>query len=145
MRILAIDPGEKRVGLAVSDELGITAQGLETFDRKSGQSFIAFLSDLIERYEVYEIVVGFPISLSGEKGKEAQKAEDLASRIRSSLRVKVTLWDERYTSKQAERVLRGSRNGKEAVDKISAIIILQSYLDFLGNSSFRGNNENDKN
>jgi putative Holliday junction resolvase len=133
MRILALDPGERRIGIAVSDEMGITARGLETFDRKKKTSFFAHLAAVIEEYGVTEIVVGFPLSLSGEKGDSARRAEDLASKIGAAFPVTVTLWDERLSSKEAERVLRGSRSGKETVDKVAATIILQTYLDFRSN------------
>jgi putative Holliday junction resolvase len=133
MRILSLDPGKRRIGIAVSDEMGITARGLDTFDRKKGHSFFAHLAALIEEYGIVEIVVGFPLSLSGEKGDAARLAEDLASRIRASFPVLVTLWDERLSSKEAERVLRGSKSGKETVDKVAATIILQTYLDFRSN------------
>lgn len=130
MRILALDPGERRIGIAVSDEMGITARGLETFDRKRGTSFFAHLAAVIEEFGITEIVVGFPVSLSGEKGVSARRAEDLASKIGAAFPVTVTLWDERLSSKEAERVLRGSKSGKETVDKVAATIILQTYLDF---------------
>lgn len=133
MRILALDPGERRIGIAISDELGITARGLETFDRKTGTSFFARLAALIEEYGVTEIVVGFPLSLSGDKGDSAHRAEDLASKISASFPVTVTLWDERLSSKEAERVLRGSKAAKGIVDKVAATIILQTYLDFRDN------------
>ena len=133
MRILALDPGERRIGIAVSDEMGIAARGLDTFDRKKGTSFFAHLAALIEEYGICEIVVGFPLSLSGEKGVSARRAEDFASKIRASFPVTVTLWDERLSSKEAERVLRGSKSGKGTVDKVAATIILQTYLDFRGN------------
>jgi putative Holliday junction resolvase len=131
MRILALDPGERRIGIAVSDELRIAAHGLKTFDRKHDGPFFRHLAALIEEHGVHEIVIGFPIALSGEKGSASMRAEDLASKIRAAFPVAVTLWDERLTSKEAKHVLRGSRSGKAAVDKVAAVIILQNYLDFL--------------
>lgn len=130
MRILALDPGERRVGIAISDEMAVTAQGLETFIRKPGRPFFDHLAAIIERYHVTEIVVGFPLSLSGERGESARRAEAFASKIRASFPVTVTLWDERLSSTEAERVLRGAKRGKESVDKVAAILILQTYLDF---------------
>jgi putative Holliday junction resolvase len=130
MRILGIDPGERRVGIAVSDPLSITAQGLDTFDAKSGADLIGHLKDLVERYEIEEIVVGNPVGLSGEAGESSAKASDLARRIGDALSVRVTLWDERLSTREASRVLRGERADKGAVDKVAAIIILQSYLDY---------------
>jgi putative Holliday junction resolvase len=130
MRILALDPGERRIGIAVSDELEIAARGLDTFDRKSDGSFFTHLGGLIKQYGITEIVVGFPLSLSGEKGDSAKRAEDLASKIGAAFPVTVTLWDERLSSKEAERVLRGSKSQKGTVDKVAAILILQNYLDY---------------
>jgi len=130
MRILGIDPGERRVGIAVSDPLLITAQGLDTFDTKSGIDLIDHVRDLVGRYEVAEIVVGNPVGLSGEEGEASAKATELARRLRESLSVPVTLWDERLSTREANRVLRGERAGKGAVDKVAAVIILQSYLDY---------------
>ncbi len=128
---MGIDPGERRVGFAVSDELGLTAQGLDTFDRSRGR-LMEHIRALVERYDIEEIVVGLPLSLSGDKGPSARRAESLAAKISNALGVRVTLWDERFSSAQAERVLRGSRAGKGAVDRISAVLILQNYLDFKG-------------
>jgi putative Holliday junction resolvase len=110
MRILGIDPGERRVGIAVSDPLLITAQGLETFDTQSGTDLIDHVRDLVERYEVAEIVVGNPVGLSGKEGAASAKATELARRLRVSLSVPVTLWDERLSTREANRVLRGERS-----------------------------------
>ncbi len=85
MRILGIDPGERRIGIAVSDPLLITAQGLETFDAKSGVDFVDHVRDLVERYDVEEIVVGNPLGLSGKEGESSAKASDLARRLGESL------------------------------------------------------------
>jgi putative Holliday junction resolvase len=134
MRVLAIDPGERRVGFAVSDPLGITAQGLETFDSRSGIDLIEYVRGLVERYEVGEIVVGNPVGLSGREGESSRKASALARNLRDDLAMRVTLWDERLSSREAERVLRGERAPKGAVDKLAAVIILQSYLDYLRRS-----------
>jgi putative Holliday junction resolvase len=131
-RILGIDPGERRIGFAVSDELGITAQGLDTFDKKEGADLFEFVKDLVERYDIEEIVVGHPISLSGREGAPAQRARALADDLRARFAVRVTLWDERFSSEEAKGVLKGQRAGKKAVDKLAAVIILQSYLDFRG-------------
>ena len=132
MRVLGIDPGDRRVGFAVSDELGITAQGLDTFDRKSGIDFFEFVKGLVERYDIEEIVVGHPIALAGHEGESGEKARRLADGLRDHLEVEVTLWDERFSSEEAKRVLKGRRTEKGVVDKLAAVIILQSYLDYRG-------------
>jgi putative Holliday junction resolvase len=132
MRILGIDPGERRVGFAVSDELGITAQGLDTFDRKSGIDLFDFVKDLAVRYNIEEIVVGYPIALAGHEGASGERARAFADELRERLGTDVTLWDERFSSEEAKRVLKGRRAKKSTVDKIAAVIILQSYLDYRG-------------
>ena len=129
MRILGIDPGERRVGLAVSDALGITAQGLDTFDRKSGAGLFDTVKSLVDRYDIEEIVVGHPIALAGYEGASGEKARAFADDLHERLGIRVTLWDERFSSEEAKRVLKGQRAGKGAVDKIASVIILQSYLD----------------
>jgi len=133
-RILAIDPGKRRVGLAVSDELGITAQGLDTFDRKSGDLF-EHLSRLVAGYDVFEIVVGHPVSMSGRPSASSLDAEALAEKIRLRIGVPVQLWDERLTTEEARRVLRGARADKGVVDRTAAVFILQGYLDWLRRGS----------
>ncbi|MDH3198375.1 MAG: Holliday junction resolvase RuvX [Candidatus Krumholzibacteria bacterium] len=128
-RILGIDPGARRVGLAVSDPLGITAQGLETFDRRRDGDLFARLAELIAGYEVAEVVVGHPLSLSGRPGAAAQAAAALAREIERRLGVRVVLWDERLSTAEAERTLAGTRARKGAADRVAAVIILQGYLD----------------
>ncbi len=130
MRILGIDPGERRVGFAVSDELGIIAQGLDTFDRRGGVDLIDHIKGLVGHYEVRDIVVGYAIGLSGQKGTSSARAEDLAALLEERLDVPVTLWDERFSSQEARRVLKGERATKGDVDKLAAVIILQNYLDY---------------
>jgi putative Holliday junction resolvase len=129
-RILGIDPGERRIGLAVSDELQITAQGLDTFDRERGADFFAHVSTLLLELGVEEIVVGDPVHLSGDAGESAEMARALARELQRRFRVRVTLWDERFSSGEARRVLRGSRARKGTIDRLAAVIILQSYLDY---------------
>jgi len=130
-RILGIDPGERRVGLAVSDPLGITAQGLDTFDRREGD-LTEHLRKLVEEYEVGEIVVGHPLSMSGRPSETTRSAEALARDIEAALGLPVSLWDERLTSAEAKRVLAGSRAPKGATDRIAAALILQGYMDAKG-------------
>jgi putative Holliday junction resolvase len=130
MRILGIDPGDRRIGLALSDELGLIARGLRTFDTARDGDFFAHIGRLIETHDCEEIVVGNPIHLSGRVGDSGEKAKQLAEELQRRFGLKVTLWDERLSSAEANRVLRGSRAPKSAVDKVSAVIILQSYLDY---------------
>jgi len=127
-RILAIDPGERRVGLAVSDPLGITAQGLTTLDLRKGE-LVAHLRALLQEYDVGRIVVGNPLSLAGRETEASRLAAALAEELRQELGLPVELWDERLSSAEAERTLRGTRAGKGAVDRLAAVLILQGYLD----------------
>jgi len=115
--------------------LRITAQGLDTFDRKSGKNFLDHVGTLIERYEIVEIVVGHPLHLSGGASESSEKAKSLAADLQSRFEVTVTMWDERLSSAEAKRVLKGQRAGKAAVDKLAAVIILQGYLDFRSNQA----------
>lgn len=128
-RILALDPGERRCGLAVSDERGIVALGLPTFAAGRGRNLVDHLRELLRAYGVERVVVGHPRMLSGRTGPAARRAEALARRLRRELGVEVDLWDERLTSVQAERVLRGTGAPRAARDRLAAILILQSYLD----------------
>jgi putative Holliday junction resolvase len=128
MRILGIDYGGRRVGLALSDELGITAQGLDTFDRKTG-NVLDHVARLIEENGVETVVVGHPVSMSGRDNKTSRTAEAFAGTLRERHGITVILWDERLTSVEAKQVLRGSGAGKGAVDRVAAALILQNYLD----------------
>jgi putative Holliday junction resolvase len=132
-RILALDVGHKRLGLAVSDPLGITAQGLETLQRKNKRADFEHLKTIIEQYEVKEIVVGYPLRMSGEAGTQATKMADFADELRRRFSLPVHLWDERLTSAEANRLLRETdmsiRRRGEVVDRLAATLILQSFLE----------------
>ena len=136
MRILALDLGKKRIGLAVSDELGITAQGLPTLQRKNSRADLAALSRIVHEKSVDRILVGNPLHMSGDVGMQAEAARDFADLLARHTGKETKLWDERLTTVEASRVLRDSGIGIEkrarAVDRLSAVILLQSYLDFLG-------------
>lgn len=132
-RILALDLGARRIGVAVSDPLGITAQGLRPIERRNGHSDIAELSRLVQEYEVSMILLGQPLNMSGEAGIQAQKAEAFAAQLRRRLSTPVTMWDERLTTAEAQRVLKSSGVGiekrRQAIDGMSAVLLLQSFLD----------------
>src|SRR5262245_973573 len=131
-RILAIDYGSRRMGLAVSDPLGITAQGLDTLQRKNKRSDFARLERAIRLHEVKEIVVGYPLRMSGEEGTQSQKVASFAEELRNRFQLPVHLWDERLTSAEANRLLRQSelsiKKRAEAVDRMAAVLILQAFL-----------------
>lgn len=130
-RVLAIDPGTKRIGLAVSDPLGITAQGIDTFAVGGGRDFFLFLRRLIEDNDVKVVVVGMPLSMSGGEIEGTARSREMAERIRGGGGVEVVLRDERMTSLEAERILEEGGGGRAAgdVDRLAAVLLLQSYLD----------------
>jgi putative holliday junction resolvase len=132
-RVLALDVGLRRIGLAVSDALGITAQGLQTLQRSNKRSDLAALREVVEKKEIAEIVVGHPLHMSGKEGKQAEKVVAFADDLREHLGIPVHLWDERLTSAQANRVLRETdmsiRRRGEVVDQMAAALILQAWLD----------------
>jgi len=135
-RILALDVGAKRIGVAVSDPLGITAQGLETIQRQNKRKDLEALGRLLKDYEVREIVVGLPLRLSGAEGTQSEMMRRFASELESRFGVTVHLWDERWTSTEANRLLRETdlsiaKRGR-AVDRMAAILILQSWMEARG-------------
>jgi putative Holliday junction resolvase len=134
IRILALDVGEKRIGLAVSDPLGITAQGLEVLTRKDPPTDLARLLEVARQYQVQEILVGLPRHLDGRPGQQAEAILALARSLGETLGVPVTSWDERLTTVEAERVLvradLSRRRRRQVVDQVAAVLILQSYLEY---------------
>lgn len=134
-RILALDVGKKRIGLAVSDPLGITAQGLPNLNRTRKRDDLDALDRLIREREIGLILVGNPINMRGSEGRQSAWVREFAEALERRTGLPVRLWDERLTSVEAGRVLRESGIGIEkraaAVDKLSAVILLQSYLDSL--------------
>jgi putative Holliday junction resolvase len=131
-RILAIDYGSRRMGLAVSDPLGITAQGLDTLERKNKRSDFGRLERVLREYQVREIVLGLPLRMSGEQGTQSQKVNEFAEELRRRFAIPVHLWDERLTSAEANRLLREAelsiQKRAQAVDRMAATLILQSWL-----------------
>lgn len=132
-RILGIDYGTRRIGVAVSDPLGITARGLTVVD--NAESAIREIGKIADEYGVGMIVVGMPLNLKGEKGAKAREVEDFAGRLRSELRRTVVCYDERFTTRSAHQSLRDAgirksqRRSKERIDMIASALILQNYLD----------------
>jgi putative Holliday junction resolvase len=132
-RILGIDPGTKRVGLAVSDELGVTAQGLDTYNITNMDAFRVFLKGLVTRYNIEVVVLGKPLSMSGAEIEGTGRSRELASFIERECGARVVLVDERMTSLEAERVLKEQGRIREAgdIDRLAAVLLLQGYLDGL--------------
>jgi putative holliday junction resolvase len=132
-RILALDVGKKRIGLALSDPLCLTAQGLPTLERTRIRADMDALAAIVSDRGVTRILVGFPLHMSGHEGRQAECVREFAARLEERTGVKVLFWDERMTSMEAERVLKSSGISIEkrarAVDKLAAQILLESYLD----------------
>ena len=139
MRIMGLDFGSKTVGVAISDPLLLTAQGITTIHRKGENKLrqtLAQIEALVEEYEVSEIVLGNPKHMNAEEGDRSKLSMEFKEMLTRRTGLPVTLWDERLTTVAAERTLIEANvrreNRKEVVDKIAAVFILQSYLDYRG-------------
>jgi putative Holliday junction resolvase len=132
-RILGLDVGSRRIGIAVSVALGITAQGLDTLQRRNKRHDLAALELLIREYGVRQIVVGLPLRMSGAEGTQSAKMQVFAEELRKRFRLPVHLWDERLTSAEANRLLRETEMSIEkrakAVDRMAAVLILQGWME----------------
>lgn len=142
MRILGLDYGSKTVGVAVSDPLGFTAQGVEIIRRKSENKMrqtLARIEELIAQYQVEEIVLGLPKNMNNTLGDRAEKSLELKETLERRTGLPVVMWDERLTTVSANRVLMETgvrrENRKEHVDEIAAVFILQGYQDYLANKN----------
>ena len=142
MRILGLDFGSKTVGVAVSDELLITAQGVEIVRRKSPAKLrqtLARIEEIIKEYNVEKIVLGYPKNMNNTEGERCEKTKEFGAMLNRRTGLEVIYWDERLTTVAADRSMRESgirrENRKEYFDEIAAIFILQGYLDFLSNSN----------
>ncbi|NLM26496.1 MAG: Holliday junction resolvase RuvX [Firmicutes bacterium] len=133
MRILGLDIGEKTIGVAISDQLGWTAQGLEVIRRSNLKKDLQRLREIVEEYNVNKIVVGMPRRTDGTYGPEAEKVRCFAAQMENKLEIPVEYWDERFSTVAAERILlegdvsRGKR--RKVIDQVAASVILQAYLD----------------
>jgi putative Holliday junction resolvase len=138
-RILALDYGTKRIGVALSDELGWTAQPLETFDRRTLDRDIAHIAALVQSHEVARVILGLPLQLNGRQGPAIEAMREFSAKLEAGLPVPLVLWDERLTTKAAEDLLIAAdvsrKKRKGAVDRIAAAILLQSYLAAQGSKS----------
>lgn len=133
MRILGLDYGEKRIGLAICDELGLTAQGLPTLERKTKKHDLEVLGRLIRDYKVEKIIIGYPLRLDGSKGIQCEKVDRFAALLQNNFNLPVIKWPEILSTREAEDILVSSgvswRKRKKIVDRLAAGIILQNYLD----------------
>ncbi len=132
MRIAALDVGDARIGVAVSDELGMTAQGIGVVRRVGGQRDLEALRAMLAPYAPERLVVGLPLDMRGTEGRQATRVRAFAARAGEHLGLPVEFWDERLTTWEAERTLIeadvGRRRRREVVDQVAATIILQGYL-----------------
>ena len=135
MRIMALDVGSRTIGIACSDALLMTAQGMETIRRTSLENDFNRLRELISEYEVHELVVGMPKNMNGTKGDRAEKTEEFVEKMKAVIDLPVTFWDERLSTVMAERQLIAAdvsrKKRKGVIDKMAAVVILQGYLDRL--------------
>ena len=133
MRILGLDYGSRRIGVALCDELGMTAQGVATIDRKNREADLDTIAELVRRHGVERIVIGYPLRLDGSEGVQCEKINRFIRRLEMRFSFPVIRWDETLSTKEAEELLR--RRGvhlekrREVVDRVAASIILQGYLD----------------
>lgn len=134
-RILALDLGKKHIGMAISDPLGLTAQGLPNLERTTKRADLNELARQVEEWEVALILIGNPLHMSGDEGRQSAWVREFAEALTARAGRPVQLWDERLTTVEASRVLRASgisiQKRARAVDRLSAVILLQSYLDSL--------------
>jgi putative Holliday junction resolvase len=133
LRILGLDYGEKRIGAAICDELGMTAQGLPTIIRKSKKHDLDILGNLIKSYNVEKIVIGYPVRLDGSEGIQCEKVNRFSVLLDKTFSLTVIKWPETLSTKEAEEILINSgvrwQKRKKMVDKLAACLILQNYLD----------------
>jgi len=132
-RILSLDFGEKRIGVAVSDALNIIAQSVGTIERKGIKNDFKKIGELVKEYEAEKIIVGLPLNMDGTEGKSANLAMDFVKELKKEVRVEVEMLDERLTTAQGERIFleadMSRKKRKQNLDKIAAQLILQNYLD----------------
>lgn len=133
MRILGIDFGDRKIGLAISDRLGFTAQPLEIYRRKTEKEDEKYFKTLVADYGITEVIVGLPLRMDGSAGTRAEKTREFAQWLERILGLSVQFWDERLTTKQANRILSqqkiSAKDKKDIEDQVSAVIILSAYLE----------------
>jgi len=133
MRILGLDVGSKRIGIALSDEMGWTAQGEKVLIRKNISADIREISKLVYQHKVEEIVVGLPLNMNGSKGRGAEEILSFTEKLKNRIKLPVQVWDERLSTVAAQKVLLEAdlsrKKRKKVVDKLAAVLILQGYLD----------------
>lgn len=136
MRILALDIGTKTIGVAVSDELGITANGVKTIQRKNQKNDLEELESVIEEYNPGKLVIGLPYNPDGSLGERGKQIEKFSMKIQKHLDLPVEFWDESFSTVNAENFLIekgsvGRKKRKKVIDKMAAVVILKEYLESL--------------
>lgn len=131
MRVLALDLGDKRIGVALSDLTGLIARPLLVLKRTSRVADFAAIARMVAEHHVEQVVAGLPISMNGSEGQQAAWVRDYTAALAAALPVPVALWDERLTTEAAAAIMRaqGKRPGRQWIDAVAAAVILQSYLD----------------
>jgi putative holliday junction resolvase len=137
MRVMGLDLGSNTIGVAVSDELGITAQGIKTIRRRSKEEDFRAISELIAQFEIEKVVVGLPKNMDGTFGKQAEKVFHWTKLFREKFHLPIVVWDERLSTVGASRILLEAdlsrEKRKKVIDKLAAVLILQGYLDQMRN------------
>ena len=130
-----MDVGDKRIGMAVSDALGWTAQGIDTLVRRSNQYDKEFVKNILEQYQPQKIVVGLPKNMNGSLGPQGEKVKAFADKLQDYYNGEIVFWDERLTTVSAHKAMieadMSRKKRKQRVDQVAAVLILQSYLDYL--------------
>jgi len=133
LRVLGIDYGDRKIGLAVSDRLGITAQPLIVYRRKTEKEDADYFKRVVAEYEIKEVIIGLPLRMDGSSGTRAEKTREFARWLEHVLHLPVHFWDERLTTKQAAKILSqqkiSPKTKKNIEDQVSAVIILSTYLE----------------
>ncbi len=133
MRYLALDLGDRRIGVAISDQIGMFARPLEVMERTSRAADYAHIAELVQEHGIDLVVVGLPLNMDGSEGSRAAWARDYGAELAETVGVPVELWDERLSTEEAEEILRAQgkrpREHQDWIDAIAAAVILQSYLD----------------
>lgn len=139
MRIMGLDVGEKRIGIAISDPMGWTAQGHSVLQRTELEKDLQKIEQICKDYEVEKIVVGLPRNMDGSIGPKALEIQEFGTSVANGLAIEVDYWDERLSTRSAERILIEAdvsrRRRKQVIDKMAAVNILQAYLDRLASGS----------
>ncbi len=133
MRFLGLDIGDRKIGIAVSDEFGWIAQGVETYFRRNLEEDVEYLTQVILKYKPVKIIIGLPINMNGTIGPQAEKVKEFSLKLQENLQQQIIFWDERLTTVAAEKTLIQAdvsrKKRKKKVDMLAATFILQNYLD----------------